>query len=690
MKSNDVFQNELKDLDHERAFEFYLGAYYNDKAPKPGQLISNPFLSKKQKTPSFNYFQTDAGDWRYKDFSTDDQGGIIFLVKRLFNLDYRDAIAKIQTDFLFGQRPKEKNYSINKDEWTNDNLKYWKSYRIPTEILERYKVYPIQSIINNKGEKNQYVVKGSENDPIFGYQINEGCSKSYRPLNSKFKFSWLGKKPTDYIFGLKQLPESSDRIYIAAGEKDVLSLASIGCDAVCFNSETAIPSEDVVQKLKRIAKKLIVLYDNDETGIKQSEKLAKLYGLSVLMIPDNILLEGEKDISDVLRRGVDFKSFCNDTKDFKVNESSLSPNESLIVDKLLLTRMKLFKRMKDKIVMPTPLVKLKDIGVIYPRTINIIQGKAGVHKSRLAEILCASLITNDPHQDKFLSFKRNSIIHPTVLYVDTERNLTHQYPYALQQIQKNAGFEQDQVLEQFDCISILEIPRADRFKAIDAYLKKKRSEIDGALVVILDVITDCIKDFNRSEDSMELIDLLNSAINQHDVTFIALIHENPGVGDKARGHLGTELMNKASTVIQIGFEKDGKNKPTDLIALNFLKTRASRKPETTYVKFCEERKTLVLASDDDVSSVYQERKQKAKAEKVISYLEENYKESFIGSELIQELSEWFSCSDRTVKDRVNKIVENKLIIQSKQGEPMFLVKKREGKSIVFKMMKAFA
>src|SRR5690554_2587950 len=686
MANNDIFQNELKNLDQESAFEFYLGSYFKDRGPRPKTNISNPLIDRQQKTPSFNYYQTDSGNWRYNDFSTGDQGEIIDLIKKLYNLDFKEAVERIQSDFNIGPRPQEKDYSIDKEEWTDSNLAYWKAYWVTIDVLKKYNVYPVHSIVKNSGAK-EFEIKSSLTDPIFTYQLNSNCYKIYRPLNSKYKFSWLGKKPSDYIFGFDQLPVMADKIYITGGEKDVLSLASIGCNAVCFNSETSIPSVEVIKTLKQVSKNIIVLYDNDQTGITQSKKLGEKYGLSVLKIPDDILLEGEKDISDVLKRGVDFKSFCNETTEFNVDDSILSPDESVLVNKLELTRNRLFSRLKDKINMPSPLVSLGDIGVIYPRTINIIQGKAGVHKSRLAEILCSSLITNN-RQKNFLSFKRNLHSWPTVLYVDTERNLTHQFPLALQQIKIRAGFKPDEELDHFDHITLLDTPRGDRFTALNAYLKKKRTEIDGPIVVFLDVITDCIKDFNRADDSMELIDVLNSSINTHEVTFIALIHENPGAGEKARGHLGTELMNKASTVMQIGFEKDGNNKPTDLIVLNFLKTRSSRRPEPTHIKFCQDTKTLVIASNEDVSTVFQGRKKKAKSEDVKSYLEDNYQEEYLGSDLIEKLMDWFSCSDKTAKNRLQELLDDKLVINSKEGNSMLLTKAKEGKHIVYKMMKA--
>ena len=53
------------------------------------------------------------------------------------------------------------------------------------------------------------------------------------------------------------------------------------------------------------------------------------------------------------------------------------------------------------------------------------------------------------------------------------------------------------------------------------------------------------------------LDLPNSTINTYDITFLCIIHENP-YQEKARGHLGTELINKSSTALSINIEKDSK------------------------------------------------------------------------------------------------------------------------------------
>ena len=196
--------------------------------------------------------------------------------------------------------------------------------------------------------------------------------------------------------------------------------------------------------------------------------------------------------------------------------------------------------------------------VFYPQTINLIQGQAGVHKSRLAQIICSALLKRPNFEAELLGFSL-SINAPeyTVFYVDTERNQSTQFPYALQSIQMNAGYKKNDHPETFLYSSLLEVPRRERFAVLNEHLELLKQNSKNPLFVVLDVSTDCIEDFNKTDKSMELIDLMNVAVNQHDAVFLCLIHENPRT-EKARGHFGTELLNKASTVMQVSFEKDAK------------------------------------------------------------------------------------------------------------------------------------
>lgn len=116
---------------------------------------------------------------------------------------------------------------------------------------------------------------------------------------------YAGRVPKPYIFGLSQLPEEGDLLIITGGEKDVLTLASRGYCAICFNSETKSVGDDTIGELAGRFAYIAVLFDMDETGIKSSQAMVdkhSAFDLKRLVLP----LTGQKsdkDVSDYFRRG---------------------------------------------------------------------------------------------------------------------------------------------------------------------------------------------------------------------------------------------------------------------------------------------------------------------------------------------------------------------------------------------------
>lgn len=294
--------------------------------------------------------------------------------------------------------------------------------------------------------------------------------------------------------------------------------------------------------------------------------------------------------------GVDFDQIPGIT----ASSDIISPNLKVLLD----TRERLKVRKAQDISFSGPIVRQGENAVIYPRTITVIQGQTGVHKSRLAATICSSLLRLPTCENDLLGFNQDgcSDFH-TVLYVDTERNLDEQLPYALQQIQVKAGYNKEDHPENFQYLSLLQIPRAERFPALNECLAFTRQSTLRPLFVVLDVTTDCISNFNDPVDSLQLIDMLNLAISKHNVSFLCIIHENPGSNLKARGHLGTEISNKASTVIQVGFKKDSEGADTDLLEVKYLKCRQSERYPSFYVKYSKDSNGLIMAGTDEVSSL---------------------------------------------------------------------------------------
>lgn len=368
-------------------------------------------------------------------------------------------------------------------------------------------------------------------------------------------------------------------------------------------------------------------------------------------------------------------------------EQVIKPMFSANLQTVLTTKELLKERKANEIKFSEPVLKQGENAVIFPHTINVIQGQAGVHKSRLAENICAAFLKRFDCSNELLGFKRTSFNSThTIVYVDTERNLSEQLPYALQSIQIKAGYDKADHPINFEYISLLQINRKERFAALNEYLNYIKQKTNNPLFIVLDVSTDCIEDFNKTDKSMELIDLMNMAINEHNVIFLCLIHENPK-SDKARGHFGTELMNKASTVMQVGFEKDANQNDTDIIRVKYLKCRSTARHTPFYIKYSNEVKGLVLADASEVSGVINNRKHKASNEDMIEFIE-----MYLGDgtelkriDLIEKLCKDFQAKERTIEARLKEIIATDLEIYNEQGQVCKLHKEIREKVVYYKL-----
>lgn len=310
----------------------------------------------------------------------------------------------------------------------------------------------------------------------------------------------------------------------------------------------------------------------------------------------------------------------------------------------------LMEKAKAIITFSKPILKRGDNGVIYPNTINTVQGASGVHKSRLVEIMISCFLSKSK---SIAGFESGQEFYAHISYIDTERNRNNQFPFSIQQIKKLTDTPREEDLDNFNPITLVDIPRDERFSSLEEYFDDLRTVTDRHVVVVLDVITDCIENFNDPKKSMELIDLMNKLINEFNLTFICVIHQNPG-SDKARGHLGTELINKSSTVLQIGFDDADK----DLIKVTYRKCRNSKRFEPFYLVYSKEERTLVEADADQIRASANNKVTKAKIEEVKQFIYDNIKQEIPKADLLKKLKGHFDCGSRTIGDRLKQILDD--------------------------------
>ena len=336
---------------------------------------------------------------------------------------------------------------------------------------------------------------------------------------------------------------------------------------------------------------------------------------------------------------------------------------------------------RKEVVCSEPLILREGNGIFYPNTINIIQGKSGTHKSRLVEVLISCILSNESY-DHFLGFSYEGNNQINCILADTERNLKEQLPLAIQNIKKLTNTPIQEDLQQFEPVSLIHIKRNERFKILRILLDDLRNKTDHHLFIILDVVTDCVSNFNDPKSSLELIDLMNEYINEFDVTFLCVIHENPSSSDKARGHLGTELMNKASTVLKIGIEKEH-----DIIKLEFLKCRRSERFKNIYLFFSKENERLEIAEVEMVKDIEKNKQRKAPIKEVkkalLEFLSNGTKSK---KEVLEKLTHHFNCGNRTIEDRLKEIENG--VFENTKGEKLELSKENHGREIYMNLKKS--
>jgi hypothetical protein len=109
-----------------------------------------------------------------------------------------------------------------------------------------------------------------------------------------------------------------------------------------------------------------------------------------------------------------------------------------------------------------------------------------------------------------------------------------------------AGLPINQESEYFHYYSLRGISMELRSNLIHFCLEN----IPGVGAIIIDGGRDLIKSFNDDGESFTIVDKLLNWSDKYQIHIAVVLHENPG-SDKARGHLGTELGNKAECILKI-------------------------------------------------------------------------------------------------------------------------------------------
>ncbi|WZX23661.1 AAA family ATPase [Bacteroides ovatus] len=151
-----------------------------------------------------------------------------------------------------------------------------------------------------------------------------------------------------------------------------------------------------------------------------------------------------------------------------------------------------------------------------------------------------------------------------ILYVDTEQSPYHCLK-VMERILRMAELPSDQDNENLEFLALRKYTPKERIAAVEQAIYNTP---DLGLVVI-DGIRDMVYDINSPSESTYIISKLMQWTDDKQIHIHTILHQNKG-DENARGHIGTELNNKAETVLLV--EKDKSN--SDISKVSAMHIRA--------------------------------------------------------------------------------------------------------------------
>ena len=543
----------------------------------PKRNFRNPLYDDKRASCNI-YLDSKSDCYRMKDFGNDAYSGDCFwFAASMLGLDVRKDFVKVLETIvrdlqlnvhierkgryeqrtmvmkppkpIIQQPPKEtklmeekKWYKQIEQSFGAEELDYWSQYGIDVKTLQRFHVKALTRYESISNQGKPFTLVSTLEEPIFAYCMGKFV-KVYRP-KSKLRFLYGGEKVDDYVFGFQQLPSKGDMIFITGGEKDVLSLTAHGFNAICFNSESAQIPENIIEGLQLRFRHIIILYDSDETGIREAKRQTEAltqYKVLSLTLP----LQGnksEKDVSDYFALG-------NGSEDLKALLSDIFTQMYAQTMMILQSCEIDYDNPPDA---SKSVVAVNGVPLGTQDNLFCITGGEGTGKSNyIAAILAGTLGAERLDAEQTLGLE----VTPNpkglaVLHYDTEQSEA--------QLHKNLGktlrrASLTSVPDFYHSLYLASLSRKDRLKLIRESMDLFHHKHGGIHLVVIDGIADLIRSANDETESIAIVDELYRLAGIYNTCIICVLHFVPN-GIKLRGHIGSELQRKAAGILSI--EKD--------------------------------------------------------------------------------------------------------------------------------------
>lgn len=250
--------------------------------------------------------------------------------------------------------------------------------------------------------------------------------------------------------------------------------------------------------------------------------------------PESLFSQSKDNENESINQNIDQPEF--DLTEFLQDSEDLGDSELLGY----------LKQLKESIIDPKESVQAppvclslidKNIGTLG--NFSMIQGKAKSRKTFFITIALAAATNNSFALNIVGSLPKNQNV---VLYFDTEQSRYHANR-TVNRVCRLAGIDSP---KYFIAHGLRKYPPFNRLKIIEAAIYNT----PGLGFVVIDGIRDLVTSINDEEQATTMSSYLLKWTEEKNIHIMVVLHENKN--DKnPRGHLGSELLNKAETVLSV-------------------------------------------------------------------------------------------------------------------------------------------
>ena len=297
--------------------------------------IRNPL--RNDNNPSLGFKYVNKNKLRARDFTGFFHGDIFDLVGYMYTYDTTKAqgfylilkqiysdVMKLET--LDDFKPKALNITEVQSKvtileptirnWKDVDYEYWSKFGITFDTLNKFKVYPIDTLKINPHINDSLFYRFAMSNPAYGYF--EGYDNSIAGWRIYFPKT-MGAYPkfiTNFakIQGLNMYDPSASVLIIVKALKDIMTMyeflnahyPSLSVTFIAPPSENHIFNDTEIRWFVNNHVKTFVLYDFDYTGVKFANYLKKMYHIEPLFITNgrfNTNNYNVKDIAELRSKG---------------------------------------------------------------------------------------------------------------------------------------------------------------------------------------------------------------------------------------------------------------------------------------------------------------------------------------------------------------------------------------------------